>query len=248
LKIPDGKMIISSQAKAIESWEGWHQRAFKDIESRLADPAFPCVFSRNAYRKKLLRFIFVADAEIHSIRRLADGLREYVELSQDWDRRLDTAYPLLVVFAPGATDALTVDEYHAFGWRVLQQLHDLDPGHWPHGVSRDPESDAWSMCFAGMPLFCNMSNPGHRTRRSRDLGDHFVLVVNPRERFDVFAGDTPSGRKVRSNIRDRIARYDGVPHSRQLGSYGAGALEWRQYGLADENVERSDRCPFRFRA
>jgi FPC/CPF motif-containing protein YcgG len=103
------------------------------------------------------------------------------------------------------------------------------------------------MCFNGMPLFFNMSNPAHRVRRSRNLGGHFALVVNPRERFDVFAGDTPSGRRVRANIRKRIERYDGTPHSWQLGSYGDGALEWRQYGLIEENAERADRCPFAFR-
>jgi N-omega-hydroxy-L-arginine synthase len=102
------------------------------------------------------------------------------------------------------------------------------------------------MCFNGMPLFCNMSNPAHRVRRSRNLGEHFILVINPRERFDIFAGDSPSGRQVRSNIRNRIARYDGTPHSLQLGSYGNGGVEWSQYGLIEDNIERTDKCPFKF--
>jgi N-omega-hydroxy-L-arginine synthase len=92
-----------------------------------------------------------------------------------------------------------------------------------------------------------MSSPAHKVRRSRNLGAHFKLVINPRERFDVVAGDTPAGRKARANIRDRIERYDSLSHCRQLGSYGSSALEWWQYGIIEENAERSDVCPFRAR-
>jgi FPC/CPF motif-containing protein YcgG len=225
----------------------WHLAAFHDVESRLTDAGFPCVFSRNAFRKQLLLFSFVEDAGTISIRHLADALAEYVELSRDWDGRLDTAYPLVIAFSLEAVTARSVTEYHAFGWAVLQKLHNVDPAPWPDNVGKDPDSGSWSMCFNGMPLFFNMSTPAHRVRRSRNLGEHFVLVVNPRERFDVVAGDTPSGRKVRSNIRDRIDRYDGTPRAQQLGSYGVAGLEWWQYGLLEDNVERLDKCPFVFR-
>ncbi|MFD3808180.1 YqcI/YcgG family protein [Streptomyces sp. NPDC058611] len=214
------------------------------MRKHLTDADFPCVFSRNAFRKELLRFIFVENAEEDGLLHLGEGLKEYVELSRGWDGALDTAYPLLVVFSPTAVGEDSVEAYQSFGWQVLQGLHEIDPEPWPQDVGTDPESESWSMCFNGMPLFVNMSSPAHEVRRSRNLGRHFVLVVNPRERFDVFAGDTPSGRKVRSNIRSRIARYDGTPHASQLGSYGAGALEWSQYGLVEENVARTDRCPF----
>ncbi len=231
--------------------KGWHLAAFRDVESRLTDRGFPCVFSRNAFRKQLLLFSFVEDVGPNGIQHLADGLAEYTELSRDWNGHLDTAYPLVVAFsAEAVAEAVTarsVAEYHAFGWSVIQRLHDVDPAPWPADVSKDPDLESWSMCFNGMPLFFNMSTPAHRVRRSRNLGQHFVLVVNPRERFDVVAGDTPSGRKVRSNIRDRIDRYDGAPRAPQLGSYGVAGLEWWQYGLLEDNVERSDKCPFVFR-
>ncbi|MFF7635258.1 YqcI/YcgG family protein [Kitasatospora sp. NPDC008050] len=236
--------ILIPQSRVGAVGADWHRDVFDEVESRLADPGFPCVFSRNAFRKQLLRFVFVADGTRRSIQHLADGLQEYVELSRSWDGSLDTSYPLIVAFSPDAVDARSVEDYHAFGWRVLQELHEIDPEPWPDGVGRDPNSDSWSMCFNGMPLFCNMSSPAHQVRRSRNLGDYFILVINPRERFDIFAGDTPSGRKVRSNIRRRIGRYDGAPHSWQLGSYGAGGVEWLQYGLIEENAERTDKCPF----
>ncbi len=235
---------IVPQAQTTEFEEGWQRTAVEEITERLTAPDFPCVFSRNAFRKQLLRFVFVPDGGSGGIRHLAAALTEYVEEAGRWDGQLDTAYPLVVVFSPEAVAGETVEEYHAFGWHVLQELHRVDPAPWPAGVARRPGDEAWSMCFNGMPLFCNMSNPGHRVRRSRNLGRSFVLVINPRERFDVFAGDTPSGRKVRANIRNRIQRYDGVPHSPQLGSYGIGALEWHQYGLIEENTGRTDVCPF----
>ncbi|MFJ6721563.1 YqcI/YcgG family protein [Streptomyces sp. NPDC091259] len=236
---------LISQTQVLEGGGGWHRAALDEIASRLAGPDFPCVFSRNAFRKRLLRFAFVESADGDGFRHLAQALIEYVELSRDWDGQLDTAYPLLVMFSKEAVTARTVEEYHAFGWQVLQELHHLDPAPWPTDVGDDPDSASWSMCFDGMPLFCNMSNPAHRNRRSRNLGEHFVIVINPRERFDVFAGETPSGRKVRANIRNRIHRYDGMRHSPQLGSYGVGALEWLQYGLIEENAERKGVCPFR---
>ncbi|MFB6838023.1 YqcI/YcgG family protein [Streptomyces sp. NPDC056361] len=232
-----------------EAVEVWHRDAFAEVASRLSDPDFPCVFSRNAFRKGLLKFAFVDDREDGAgggFDHLARALAEYVALSRAWDGRLDTAYPLVVLFAPEAVGGSSVEEYQAFGWRVLQELHHRDPAPWPEDVGRDPDSASWSMCFDGMPLFCNMSSPAHEVRRSRNLGAYFALVINPRERFDVFAGETPSGRKVRANIRDRIHRYDGVPHSPQLGSYGVGALEWLQYGLIEENAERTGACPFSF--
>ncbi|GLZ38067.1 YqcI/YcgG family protein [Actinokineospora sp. NBRC 105648] len=241
----DAKLISQEQVGA--SGPDWHLDALRDLESRLLDPGFPCVFAKNAARKKIVTMLFVEDTGSSGIRHLAAGLADFVERSRDWDGRLDSAPPLVVAFAPDAVYARTVGEYHSFGWRVLRSLHALDPRPWPAAISRDPDTDSWSMCFNGMALFVNMSSPAHHVRRSRNLGRHFVLVVNPRERFDVFAGDTPSGRKVRANIRARIGRYDGAPHAWQLGSYGTGALEWRQYGLVEENVERADRCPFRLR-
>ncbi|PRW62197.1 YqcI/YcgG family protein [Actinopolyspora mortivallis] len=244
----NGNRKLVSQDQVSAGAEGWHRDAFNDIAARLTSRDFPCIFSRNAFRKRILKFLFVEDITERGIRHLAEGLTEYVDISEEWDGNLDTSYPLVAAFSPDILgDRHSVADYHAFGWEVLQKLHEVDPAPWPEEIGKDPESGTWSMCFNGMPLFCNMSNPGHRARRSRNLGRHFTLVINPRERFDIFAGDTTSGRNVRSNIRNRVERYDGLPHSWQLGTYGSESLEWQQYGLLEENTERTDKCPFRFR-
>ncbi|MEJ1999615.1 MAG: YqcI/YcgG family protein, partial [Maritimibacter sp.] len=90
-------------------------------------------------------------------------------------------------------------------------------------------------------------SPAHQQRRSRNLGEHFLFIMNPRERFDVVAGDTPEGNRVRQVIRDRAAEYDGIPHAPELGSYQKGEIEWWQYGVSDDNAERRDKCPLRMR-
>ena len=238
---------LVAQAEAGAQGHPWHIDVLEDLEQRLGDPDFPCIFSRNAYKKKLVKFLFVEDLEEDGIMHLAEGLQAYVELSRDWNGRIDTAYPLIVAFSRSAVDAQTVEGYQAKGWRILQALHEIDPRPWPNDVDVDPCSTNWSMCFDGMPLFCNMSSPAHEGRRSRNLGRHFILVINPRERFDVFAGDTPRGRKTRENIRRRIDNYDAIPRARQLGSYGEGALEWWQYGLPDDNTQITSECPFKFK-
>ena len=224
---------------------GWEEEMLRDLSDRLSgESLFPCVFAKNAYRKKLIKFLFVSTMDEPEIDRLVSGLCEYVRLSRDWDGTLNSAYPLVIAFSKDAVSARSVAGYHAAGWDILQLLHERDPAKWPDDVGRDPDAPDWSMCFDGMPIFCNMSTPEHENRPSRNLGERFVIVVNPRERFDVFAGETPAGRKARANIRHRITLYDHMSHSPQLASYGAGGIEWWQYSLLDENVERSDLCPF----
>lgn len=152
-----------------------------------------------------------------------------------------------MLFDPRKVRGATVEAYHAIGWRVLQYWHDIDPGGWPDTVTRDPDAPFWSMCFAGTQIFVNMSSPAHAVRRSRNLGPAFTLVINPRERFDAVAGDTPQGRRMRAHIRERIEAYDGLPHSPLLGSYEAGEIEWWQYGLGETNEPPARGCPLRMR-
>lgn len=238
------KQALVPQRLAEEVAQGWQAEAVNDVTRKLQDPAFPCIFSRNAHKKKLIGFIFVNSWDEQGVRHLSEGLRDYVRISQDWNGKLDEAYPLIVFFSSDAISARDIPSYQEFGWQVLHELERIDQIPWPANVSRDPFDSSWSMCFNGMQLFCNMSTPEHKNRRSRSLGRYFAIVINPRERFDVFAGDTPSGRNTRKNIRRRIQEYDGVTPSTVLGSYGSESLEWKQYVLpdSDTNIE-SLTCP-----
>ncbi|MBR1221530.1 YqcI/YcgG family protein [Bradyrhizobium sp. U87765 SZCCT0131] len=240
-------MSLVEQTQVLKRFErtSWQGRCFTQLAERLTPPSeFPCIFSQNAFGRGLLLFSFVDDGSPHGLARAAEDLSSYVELSRDWDGKVSTARPLVVAFSRDVASAQDVAGYHDIGWRILQGWHEIDRTPWPDGVATDPHSPFWTMCFNGMQLFVNMSNPAHVRRRSRNLGDSLLFIVNPRERFDIVAGDTPEGRRVRQRIRDRIERYDGIGHSPQLGSYAAGEIEWWQYGVIEENRERTDRCPF----
>jgi N-omega-hydroxy-L-arginine synthase len=218
---------------------------FSQLSARLNPPSeFPCLFSQNAFRRELLLFSFVETLSQDDLRQAAKDLSDYIAICRQWDGSLSSAQPLIMAFSPEAAPSVSLEEYHQIGWKVLQFWHDGDPSPWPNEVARDAHSPFWSMCYDGMQLFVNMSNPAHRVRKSRNLGDYFLFIINPRERFDIVAGDTDEGRKVRSRIRDRIEKYDGISHCLQLGSYEAGEIEWWQYGIIEENKERHDRCPF----
>ena len=229
--------------------EPWKAAQFAEVKKRLNPPSdFPCMFSQTAFRRGNILFSFVDDLSEDNVSRGASDLSDYVQRSRVWDGTLNTAQPLLVVFNPAAVSAADNDEYNNIGWWVLQRWHEIDAGCWPAEVASDPGSPFWTMCFDGMQLFVNMSNPAHAQRRSRNLGPALTLVINPRERFDIIAGDNPTGRRVRQRIRDRIESYDGQPHSPDLGSYQAGELEWPQYGLPETNDPRNDTCPFKMKA
>ena len=223
----------------------WRKQSFDEIAAILQPPSeFPCYFSQNAFRKQNIVFMFVESMRDFDLRNFADDLRAYLQRCKEWDGKIATAEPLLVVFNPCEIYSADVAGYHEIGWRVLQFLHDHDEDPWPESVAKNPDQPFWSMCYAGVEIFVNMSNPAHARRRSRNLGQSLCFVINPRERFDIVAGNDERGWHIRTLIRDRIHAFDGMEHSPQLGSYKAGEIEWWQYGLAEANAERQDICPF----
>jgi FPC/CPF motif-containing protein YcgG len=242
--MPTSGVQLLTHAGASAQTEVWRLAAMDDLAQRLAHPEFPCIFARNAHRKHLIRFIFVDALDDHHLRELATALAAYVDECREWDGRVNTANPLVVFFSEKAVSAKSVPEFHDQGWGVLRRLHQLDPAPWPDGVATATSHPGWSMCFAGMPLFVNMSTPAHLYRHSRNLGGSFAFVVNPRERFDALAGDTPRGRKTRATIRSRVDVFDDIARSPALGTYGSGAMEWPQYVLGDDNTAVSEPCPF----
>ena len=225
--------------------DDWRRQAFDDLSERLTPPSdFPCTFSQNAFRRELIRFSFVGEVGFAAAQQ---DLHAYVEDCRDWDGKVNTARPLLMIFSDTVAGFDRLEDFHSFGWQALQQWHLHDAEDWPKGVSKQATSPFWSFSFAGMQLFVNMSAPLHTLRKSRNLGRFLTLVINPRERFDIVAGNTPEGQRVRSKIRKRAKAYDGLPHSPLLGSYQKGELEWVQYALGETNEVALDKCPFQFR-
>jgi FPC/CPF motif-containing protein YcgG len=138
--------------------------------------------------------------------------------------------------------------YHRQAWGVLQYLHHNDPHPWPPDLTTDPDDPLWSFCFAGVPLFINVSCPAHRRRQSRNLGPSLVLVLQPRHGFDGVGGAHVKGDEVRKKIRALIEQFDGQPAAPELGTYSRTEnREWWQYALLEGNGPRTDRCPLRIR-
>jgi len=236
---------IENYTEKNSNLEHWMAESALQILSTIGYKAeFPCPFSQAAAKNKRLLFSFIADATEKSLHQSAADLQAYLVRAAKWDGKVSSAEPLLMVFNPHFFKADTVTDYHAIGWKILQFWHDIDTTPWPSDVSSDPHSPFWAMCFAGVQIFVNMSNPAHQKRRSRNLGQALTFVINPRERFDRVAGDNPQGWKIREMVRDRIEAYDGLSHSPVLGSFEAGEIEWWQYGLTETNAPRADRCPF----
>lgn len=92
-QIPRHSYLLT-QTEAAEMTKIWHNAAYEEIRRNIGNQVgFPCVFARNAFRKKLLKFAFVEDTCSCSIARLAMGLAEYVKISENWDNDLNTATP-----------------------------------------------------------------------------------------------------------------------------------------------------------
>jgi FPC/CPF motif-containing protein YcgG len=158
--------------------------------------------------------------------------------------------PLLVIVKP-CYPTLSLREYRDQAWAMFQYLHDHDPEPWLADVPTDPDRGDWTLCFGGIQLFANVSDPAHRIHTSRNLGDSLVFAMQPRTNFDLVGGNHPKGRQVRKEIRARTERYEGQPVSSHLGVYGTSEnREWLQMATKDGEADHDfpEVCPFKFRS
>lgn len=81
-------------------------------------------FFQKGNKKKLIKIIFVDGVDPDGIVNLAKGLHEFNHITDNWDGNLDSAYPLIIVFSKKVADFDFLDEYHLFGWEILQLLSD----------------------------------------------------------------------------------------------------------------------------
>ncbi|HVR98104.1 MAG TPA: YqcI/YcgG family protein [Thermoanaerobaculia bacterium] len=162
--------------------------------------------------------------------------------------REEAAFALMVLFVDPRSLPPELEAHHQAVWDLLQFLHEEDDFPWAPGVPTDPDHPLWSFCLGESPLFVNISSPAHRQRQSRNLGSALTLIIQLREGFDLVAPDTPTGRRVRETIRNRIESFDGTPTYPELGYYqDPRNREWKQYGIPDGNQSRPARCPFHTR-
>lgn len=223
----------------------WMLRALGQFEDAMENDNFPCLFGKKSIKLKQFYLFF------SSINRPSEDLtncfHEYTEFVKNIPARDRIYSPLVIFFERNAFSSLS-DE-HNYAWNVLQELHDQDEAPWPLDVSHNTEDENWSFCFNGVPLFVNISCPKHEVMKSRNLGEHIVLVINPRENFDeVASAASRGGKTVREKIRKRISVYNNGVTPSTLGFYGEKEnYEWRQYQLEEQGGLELKKCPLHIR-
>lgn len=230
----------------------WFKPLLTQIASRFGLPIedpnnFPCIFAQNAYTRKNIQFLLVPFKNgAYDLESFRLDLGCYLEECKTWDGNVNSAEPLLAIFEP-IDPIKTTEAYQETFYNTLQYLIDNDPIGWREDTPLNPDQAFWSMCYMGVQLFVNVSHPNHINRRSRNLCEALVLVINPRDRFDVIAGNNEKGRLIREKIRSNIDIYDRISRSPLLGHYQDGELEWHQYMLPDDNSSPPLQCPLKFR-
>ena len=244
-----GRLIRGSELKIKDvdtPIDNWVRDAYAGFAAVMEDDTFPCLFARQAHKRDTLQFLFAESAsDSDSLAGVATGIRTYLD-EMKTKQGMDAAMSVLnVLFKPESVKT-PLETYHSQAWNVLQYLHDHDPLAWPVDVPIDPDDPLFSFCFAGVPLFINVSCPAHVKRRSRNLGPSLTLVLQPREGFDGVGGSHPKGDDVRKKIRLMIEKFDGQSAAPELGTYSRPEnREWMQYVILEENGLRDDRCPLR---
>lgn len=224
----------------------WERSASELFRERMLDEVrvFPCTFGVGAVRSATLRYAFVPAGD-GRVDRLAAALEDFIPMAAELGKRTS-----LVAFFEPAETVRTLDEHRAHFWELLQSLHLRDTEPWPSGISRDPEDSEWEFSYGGMPFFVVANTPAHARRASRFF-EYFTITFQPRFVFDDLAADTEQGQKARKVIRQRLAAYDAVEPSPELGSFGVGDnREWVQYFLEEDNdaAASQGKCPLRMRA
>lgn len=230
-----------------DSISQWMKQEYEFFSTKILDKKFPCIFASVAYNRSQLSYTFATSiTEPQSTTHINQAVIQYLASVKNLPP-VEAAMRVLLIFIKVPLN-LSVQDYHLYGWKLLQNLHEYDSQPWPSNIPVEPDNPHWSFCLHGMPIFVNISTPANIARKSRNLGGSLVLVMQPRDGFDVIAGDNPHGREVRQNIRNKLAIYDSVEPFSGLGHYGDPQhREWIEYGLGETNTPSLDKCPFSYK-
>jgi FPC/CPF motif-containing protein YcgG len=223
----------------------WGGDAYREFRAVILDRKFPCTFAAVGLAEGLYRFAFMPDPRApHCADELAIVMAEYL----DWLNTVPpekAMYGVLIAFCSPIED-IGEDCYRTIFENLLREVNLRDPAAWPAHVPKHADDAKFTFCFGGREIFVNANTPSHRRRRSRNLGPSLTLVLQPRDTFD----EIGTG-KLRETIRARVAAYDGMPASPEIGVFGDKRnREYAGYFLSDDNDKAAARmasprrCPF----
>jgi FPC/CPF motif-containing protein YcgG len=225
----------------------WAGHVFADFCQSLSarERPFPCTFGIDAFRNDGLRYVFADDPrDERSLHVVRDNLTHFLGIARTIHK-----YTSLVVFFRPLAEPWTIDEYRSTFWATLAYFHAHDPQPWPADVPTDPDHPDWEFCFAGQPTFVVCNTPAHVQRVSRRSAG-LIVTFQPRWVFDDLRANPLKAKRATAVIRARLEKFDTVPISSALGTYGdPNNREWKQYFLPDVEshgalLESPARCPF----
>jgi uncharacterized protein len=219
----------------------WLVREYRAFHNVVADDDFPCIFGLAAERDSELRYTFVQGGDLSS---LPETLRAFLDLSRS---NPGTRHNLTAFFEP-ETEAKTIEHYRRRFWQVLDFLHAQDYASWPNDIPTDPNDPMWEFCFGGDPIFLFAACPAYIRRKSRNYGNSFVMLFQPKRIFNGIEAESLAGTRARRVIRSRLGRWDGTDGMHpDVADYGeALTFRWKQYLLSDDSTPAVGRCPFKF--
>lgn len=125
---------------------------------------------------------------------------------------------------------------------MLRMLRVTDPKPWPHDVPESVDSEKWTFCYNGEPVFPVMLTPAHMQRWSRHMSVP-IIALQPKWVLDKLLSTPEKREAATGKVRKLLKEYDQIDISPDLTSYGQpGTSEARQLCLLDENETAS--CPY----
>lgn len=221
----------------------WEKHALDSFFAKMSDKEkpFPCIPATIGFSMNQLKYGFIGSPRRDTtIKELAGLLTSYTEQSREFGK-----YTSLVIFfeTPESMKNTSVEEYEQIFWAHLSGLTALDEFEWPQDIPQDPHDPVWEFCFNGEKYFMYCATPAHKNRKSRHF-DMMMLAITPRWVLQEFNKSEGYAKRIKAQIRKRLAEYDRISIHPDLNTYGADDnFEWRQYFLRDDETSLS-RCPY----
>ena len=221
----------------------WEKHALDSFFAKMSDKEkpFPCIPATIGFSMNQLRYGFIGSPRRDTtIKELASLLTSYTEQSREFGN-----YTSLIIFyeTPESMNDAPVEEYEQIFWEHLSGLTALDEFEWPEDIPQDPHNPIWEFCFNDEKYFMYCATPAHKNRQSRHF-DMMMLAITPRWVLQEFNKSQSYAKRIKSQVRKRLAKYDSISIHPDLNTYGAqDNFEWRQYFLRDDDTSLS-KCPY----